>query len=283
MNAKLDYRGMMAPGYQHDISTLYRYTGDVHKLTFNKTKRTTGIEIPKDERTEKGTKNDTKLKNNMDRAKSTINELAICNTWEWFVNLTIDEKKMDRYELKGYIAKLTDYVRNIKKKKGTEIQYLWIPEKHEDGAWHIHGLMNGIKDVRRFEITEHLPYKILERIKQGKEVYEWVGYRERFGFCDIGSIENKEAVSKYVTKYITKDLSRTIQDINAHLYYSSQGLKRREKLVEGQYTGDIRPDYMGEYAGSKWINARDTDIEYVKSQFIRNIDDWVEYDMRLEM
>ena len=40
--------------------------------------------------------NDSKLANNLSRAKSKIFELSLCNKWEYFVTFTFDSSKRNR-------------------------------------------------------------------------------------------------------------------------------------------------------------------------------------------
>ena len=73
-----------------------------------------------------------------------MTEYALCNNWEYFVTLTIDKKKQDRYNLQNYIHDLGVWIGNYNKKYNTKLKYLLIPEKHKDGAIHCHGLFSGV-------------------------------------------------------------------------------------------------------------------------------------------
>ena len=165
--------------------------------------------------------NDSKLSNNVTRARTKVFELAICNSFEYFITLTINDKKLDRYNLKEYIKKLGQFIRDYRKKYEVDIQYLLIPEKHKDGAWHMHGLIKGIP-------RDHL------HINENGYL-DWENYKKKFGWCSIDKIKNKEAISKYITKYIRKsfDTDRGITEKESKLYYSSRGLKRPQKKKEG--------------------------------------------------
>ena len=113
--------------------------------------------------------NDSKLTNNVIRARTRVFELAICNNFEYFITLTINDEKLDRYNLKGYIKKLGQFIRDYRKKHSTDIQYLLIPEKHKDGAWHVHGLIKGI------------PADQLQKNEYG--YLDWEEYKKRLGYC----------------------------------------------------------------------------------------------------
>ena len=165
--------------------------------------------------------NEGKLANHIARARTRVFEYAICNNFEYFITLTINDEKLDRYDLKGYIKKLGQFIRNYRRDFGCDIQYLLIPEKHKDGAWHVHGLIKGIPEDH-LHINEH-------------GYLDWHAYKERIGWCSIDKVRNQEAVSKYITKYIRKsfDTDRGVSEKESKLYYSSRGLKRPEKIKEG--------------------------------------------------
>lgn len=47
--------------------------------------------------------NDTKLANALCRSRTAVREYALCNRWEFFVTLTIDGSRYDRYDLKCFL------------------------------------------------------------------------------------------------------------------------------------------------------------------------------------
>lgn len=200
--------------------------------------------------------NDTKLYNNIVRARSRIFELALCNPWEWFVTLTLDPKKYDRKDLAKFIKDLSQMIRDYRKKNGITVKYLLIPEHHKDGCWHLHGLFMGLPEERlcKFQANQHLPVRILERIEQGVPVYTWVDYAVRFGYCVFEPVKNPTAVSKYITKYITKEMLNTIRELNAHSFYASQNLQRSEVIMQDQLVRPIaEPDYKNDHCSVKWF------------------------------
>lgn len=191
--------------------------------------------------------NDSKLSNNVARARTRVFELALCNNFEYFITLTINDEKLDRYDLKGYIKKLGQFIRDYRKKYEVDIQYLLIPEKHKDGAWHVHGLIKGIPEDH-LHINEY-------------GYLDWQAYKDRIGWCSIDKVRNKEAVSKYITKYIRKsfDTDRGITEKENKLYYCSRGLRRPQKKKEGTLNGyqlDKVPfDYENDYVRTGILTA----------------------------
>lgn len=220
--------------FRSNFGIVKKFGAEKYKLTHMRVCRERGL-IDVAKYTKKGTKNAAKLDNNISRARSAVYELAACNEWDLFVTFTLDKEKYDRYSLPKFRKDMAQFVRDKRKKYGAKITYLLIPERHKDGAWHMHGFMTGVPDeaLRAFTLQERLPRKIRARLKAGKAVYTWEEYARKFGFADIERIENREAAAKYITKYVTEDLTRSVTECGAHTYYASQGLKRAEVIQCG--------------------------------------------------
>ena len=204
----------------------------------------------KNKLTKKNTVNDEKLSNNITRAKTKIFELAFCNKWDYFITLTIDSRKYNREDLQKYYKDLSQFIRDCRKKYKCDIEYLLIPELHKDNkSWHLHGLVKGIplSKLKHFEVGDKMSKGISEKVKNGEDVYNWLEYQNKFGFCDLEPIKSEQAVSKYITKYITKDLKSTVDEIGAHLYYRSNNLKTAITIKKGILLKTIEPCYIGEY------------------------------------
>ena len=235
--------------YVPDYGIFRKYTENQYKLTALRAYRQRGFEDDTP-RPEKGSVNDEKLDNNLSRARSKVFEYALCNDWEWFVTFTLDQQKYDRFNLKGFIKDLSQFIRDYRKKHHVDVKYLLVPEKHSDGAWHMHGFLKGLpqEHLKEFSTSDHIPYKILVRLQAGKRVFSWSAYSDKFGFSDIEAIENHEASSKYITKYITKDALRTISELGAHMYYGSKGLNHSEIITKDMMLRAIpEPDYANDY------------------------------------
>ena len=212
--------------YLYNYYNIKKYNDCYYRLTvFKVAKKNPGFEFEKVELKYKSEKkNDGELDNNISRARSKLFEYALCNDFEYFVTLTLDKTKMDRYNLEEFIKKFGQFIRDYRKKYGVNIQYLLVPEKHKDGAWHMHGLMKGIP-------PEHLTLN-------NNGYKEWKAYSDRFGYISIDEIRNKEAVSKYITKYISKSFyGGGVTDKNKKMYYASRGLKKAERIKEGILSG----------------------------------------------
>lgn len=184
---------------------------------------------------------DVRLAASMSRTKRRIFEIAACNPWQWFFTGTLDGEKVDRNSLDSTYKRISQYFRDFRKiHSGSPLRYLIIPEQHKDGAWHFHGLIDGLSvdELHKFTLDEVLPDRIRKTISEGTEVYTWCGYAERFGYSTLTAVRDEKAVSRYVTKYITKDL------LNRHeqgkkLYYSSRGLNKPTVIAEGMSSAPV--------------------------------------------
>ena len=208
--------------------------------------------------------NDEKLENNISRTKSRIIELGKCNDWDLFVTLTLNPNKYDRKNLGKFISDLSQLIRD-ERKKGYDIKYLLIPERHKDGCWHMHGFIHGlpIEKLHEFTLSERLPKKIIDKLKNGKRVFTWEKYADKFGYADIELIQSKDAASAYISKYITKDLISSVKELNAHAFYASKGLKSSEIIHQGAVLKIIEnPTYENDYVSVKWFKDVAKALQY---------------------
>lgn len=190
--------------------------------------------------TRKGSVNSVKLDNNISRAKRKIYELSVNNNWEFFFTGTLNPCKYNREDFQSFYKDFADSIKKLNKAKlhsERKIRYLFIPELHKDlKSWHIHGLISGLNQSE------------LRHFKDDK--YNWLDYEENFGFCSLELVRHPEAVSKYMTKYITKNLAKQNNNLNAHLFFSSNGLNKKVKIKTGTVlsTPPTDPVFISEYS-----------------------------------
>ena len=75
------------------------------------------------------------------RARAQIRRLALANGFEYFVTLTLDKSKVDRYDPVAIMKKVNRWLSNMVRRKG--LRYILVPELHRDGAFHFHGFFAG--------------------------------------------------------------------------------------------------------------------------------------------
>ena len=259
-------RANMRSSYKKNVTIIKKFNNDYYKLVAFNTLRDDGFILESDyNKSKKGSVNNQKLLNNISRARGRIFELAMCNDWDFFVTLTLSQDKLDklgldRFDLKGFYKYFSKWLNNYKYK----VKYLLVPEKHKNGAIHFHGFISGIPldspDLLQFESTDKLPMKLINKLNDNEIIFNWLPYAEKFGFCDFEFIRDQERCSSYVTKYISKELYKTIDNLGAHCYYCSTGLKRAERIIKAfDIIKNIEYNYSNDFVHVAILNEYDID------------------------
>lgn len=220
------------------------------KIVTHRALRASGLEGVQATPSPPGTVNDCKLDCNVSRAKSAILGYALCNQWDYFCTLTISPTWGDRSDLRTYWASLSKFLR----RRGAA--YLLVPERHKDGrAWHMHGLLAGALDTAAWDAASAPTRRIAARIQGGVPVHDWPAYSKTYGYCDLEPVQSVQGVAAYITKYATKDLSRSVQEVGAHLYYHSRGLAVPETIMSGTLTAPLKADYANDHVRVTWMDG----------------------------
>lgn len=166
----------------------------------------------------------------MRRARAKLRRLALSNEFEWFVTLTLDKEKIDRYDPKSIMQKVNRWLDNMVRRHG--LRYVLVPEMHKDGAYHFHGFFAG--DVVAVA-SGH--YDV-----QGHEFFNLPQWE--YGFTTALRLYGtySQAVA-YVCKYIGKqDGERPM----GRWYYSGGALKEPPKLYTTLDYRDLAREFDGE-------------------------------------
>lgn len=211
--------------------------------------------------------NDEKLSNSISRSRTAIFEYSMVNDFDYFITLTLNPSKRDVFDLDGYIKNFGQFIRDLRKKYSTKIEYLLVPEKHKSGAWHLHGLIKGIPQEQLF--------------KNNNGYLDWRDYKLKFGYASLSPVRNKVAISKYITKYITKGFGDNAERKNKKLYYNSRGLKKSEKLSKGKVLQSQLNLYLalnsegvfdGDYTVKKSLNEKELEELFASFLLVQDID-----------
>lgn len=253
---------------------IYRYTDQNYKIVKWKKPRNL-VPGPKKIKPKKEGTEFQKLDAAFSRAKRTVLELALCNDWKYFCTFTLDKTKYDRFNLDKWHKDFTQWIRDQRKKakkigQDLDMPFLLVPELHEDGAWHMHGLFGDISPL----LVSFAELAIIEGQKIPRKLiaggyYNWPDYQKKFGFCSFGEIKNKVACGFYVSKYISKSLQDSCQSVGLHLYYPSRGLNRAS--LHGSIYGAC--DYLDRFL----VN----DYEWVKTG-MTHVHDGLTWDFAME-
>lgn len=102
----------------------------------------TGREVIRGAKREKGVKSEgDDMLRSMRRARAQLRRLALSNAFDYFVTLTLDPERIDRYDPAAVTKALSQWCNNMVKRYG--LRYILVPEQHRDGAFHFHGFMAG--------------------------------------------------------------------------------------------------------------------------------------------
>lgn len=272
-NTNLGYKAS-GRKWEMGISTIKRY-GDRYKLTqHRKAVRAAGIEEGESRAPPKGNREGKQGRDpaSISRTRAAVYELAACNPWSYFCTWTLaDDRGFDRHDLGPWYKDFSQWVRNQRRITGARLAYLVVPECHKDGAWHLHALVEGIplERLRKLSPEDYLPYRLLDMLKRGETVYSWPAYQDKYGWCTLTPIKDRDRCASYIAKYVTKAFrapeggaegtkkgaaALTSLPVGAKLYYASQGLQRAVQIWKGAlpFRPDMKWDYENEYVGIVW-------------------------------
>lgn len=208
--------GIITPDYQ----VKYYREGFYKVIRFNTPR------LPRMPGERKGDPSADKLDQALSRAKSMIQQIAICNDWDYFFTCTIDKQNFDRYDLDVFRVKFPQWIRDYNKKYVLSIKYLIVPEQHKDGAFHIHGFLSGLPE--RF-LCKFVPGLHKRELVDGGYL-NWPHCSKKFGYCSLAPVRDIVKAGFYCSKYITKSLVRDFVGYGSHLYYCSLKLRRAVPL-----------------------------------------------------
>lgn len=148
--------------------------------------------------------------NSLNRTKQKIYDYALANNWEngYFLTITFNQEYVDRYNYKECYGHIKNLIRNIRR-TNPNIKYIFVPEKHKDGAWHFHGLVVNCENLILIDSG---------KTAKGKKIYNINLQTYKYGFTTATKIEDTNKVSGYITKYITKELIDSTKGQHRYLF-----------------------------------------------------------------
>ena len=223
---------------QHERYYLYQYNYDSFRLVCCKSAKDKGYEeITKDDPFEQIeaffglNSNDDLIRDaeinriSLSRTKRNIREIALCNDFTYFATLTVNSQQCDRFSLQKCQDKLKYLIQERIRRKNKNFKYIFITEKHKDGAFHFHGL---VKDIDLYiNSNGYYSSKVFDEL----------------GFNSFSPIKNYTKCCNYITKYISKDC---IRNENNQIYICSRGLKKatRYEIQPLDFDFTFQNDYV---------------------------------------
>lgn len=172
------------------------------------------------------------LERSMRRARVKVRDYCLSTPMAWFCTLTLDPKKVDRYDVDAMTKRLNMWLNHMVTRKG--LAYVMVPELHKNGAIHYHALMTDALEVRDSATVipprgdrPRRPANFQQReawLQEGGQIVynmeDWpYGFTTAIKLYTVdGSYE--KAVN-YVAKYITKghDAMRSSGKVGGRWYY----------------------------------------------------------------
>ena len=177
----------------------------------------------------------------MRRARAKLRRLALANEFSYFVTLTLDPAKIDRYDGAAVTKSLGRWCDNMVRRHG--LRYILVPEQHKDGAFHFHGFMAGSG---------------LEARDSGHKIGGRTAYnlpQWTLGFTTAQPLYGEYAAAvAYCCKYIGKGEGK----IGGRWYYSGGDLAQPEEQEIDVNCFELRemfPDDFTEGYGQGWTLA----------------------------
>lgn len=183
------------------------------------------------------------LQKSINRTKTKISDYVLCNNFTHFATFTFDPKNSkvknenNRHDFQKMSSLLKNWLKteqlNHFRHHGHKFKYLIVPERHKNGAWHFHALLENYKnEIANFYTRKNNYITVSELKSKKKDKNRKFIVRYKLGRSEIAPIKDKTKMSSYIKKYITKEL---IQDKNAKRYWSSRNLKQPE-IIENFIT-----------------------------------------------
>lgn len=186
---------------------LYQYNNENIRIVCQKYGRRKGFEEINPNNTYIEQFGSNSLASSISRSRRYIREYALANPFEYFCTLTVKSED-SRFHLDKVQEELRKIFKKIKR-KNKDFIYLFITEKHKDGAYHFHGLIGGYNNF----------YNNNNGFLSSHDF-------DTLGFQSFSKIKNLTKVSNYILKYITKEC---VRNSAGSTYFCSRGLKKADK------------------------------------------------------
>lgn len=191
---------------------LKQYNDNYFRIIYCRSVRKKGFELTNSEH---HVDKDEVERSSVSRSRRNIRELAFCNPFTHFVTFTVRPDIANRFDLDECQDKVRSLMKSYKR-KNKDLIYLFITEKHQNGAYHFHGLMGGLDKFEKNDLYVN------------DFGYTSSKHWDKLGWNSFSLIKDFNACCNYITKYITKDC---VRNSAGSIYFSSRGLRKADKYV----------------------------------------------------
>lgn len=161
------------------------------------------------------------------RAKAIFREYALNNDWQYWTTFTFSPRNVkDRTNQKEIWQCFANLVKKHNLKHENKWEYLLIPEKHKNGAWHMHGYIKGVMPQELRHYTRKKDNRVYNFTDINQLAY-YCGHTVIIPLCGKPDKDRLKIIS-YTAKYADKSMqSKNLYD---RLYYASKGLRKPLKI-----------------------------------------------------
>lgn len=166
------------------------------------------------------------------RARAAVRDLALSNDFRYFVTLTLDPEKINRYDEREVTRKLNTWLDNAVRRQG--LKYVLVAERHKDGAIHFHGFFNDVLEIVDSGTVIRAEGGRPRKPRSARQRAAWLAEgghvvfnlpRWSWGFTTAVELYGKRSAAVgYVCKYIAKEQEK----VGGRWYYSGGALRRPE-------------------------------------------------------
>lgn len=187
------------------------------------------------------------------RTKNSIYYLARSNVWDWFVTLTLNPAKIDRYDYAVCSKRVRQWFNNLRKRKAPGLYYLIVPERHKDGAWHFHGLLGGCAGLTFVDSGV--------KDDKGNQVFNFEDFK--LGWTTATRVNDSARASSYICKYISKELC--METAGRQRYWVSNNVQRADEyevVIPWVHLKEFREKLFDNMTWKKKTYGEFFDVEY---------------------
>lgn len=187
------------------------------------------------------------------RTRNAIYYLARSNVWEWFVTLTLNPAKVERYDYAVCSKRVREWFKNLRQRKAPDMYYLIVPEKHKDGAWHFHGLLGGCDGLTFVDSGL--------KDEEGNMVYNFGDFK--LGWTTATRVRDSARASSYICKYVTKEVC--METTGRQRYWVSNNVQRAqeyEAVIPAMMMKEFREKLFDHMTWKKKVFGEFFDVEY---------------------
>lgn len=168
-------------------------------------------------------------------------EYGLNNDWNYFITITLDDKKIDSKNHNYVIKKLRKDFAHIRERYDKEFRYLLVPElSPKNNRLHFHGLVKFGKSLEELKKDAEVKYLGVNK-KFKNRYYRYERFFKRYGASRLDEIvRDSPAIVYYIAAYLGKRKSdnRKIDKIGSRYYYASKGLNKASKIKLNKQQSD---------------------------------------------